>query len=612
MTEMRTPKLRDVRLGGAPAAKMDALFKARILSLHAQRDIFGEARRAFERRDDDELGHGGLWRGEFWGKLMIGAARVADYLQDPALLAFVREECHRLMALQDADGYLGSYADKTLVSIADPEKTRSIYCWESVWNIWNRKYAMWGMLEAWRATGDGAILGSVRRQADQLVSMLGGLGLRLRDTGTGGMNGLPSMSVLKPIVLLHEATGDPRYLGFARGIVADWDRDDGAPPNLLRNAFRPGPLREWYPHPENWAKCYELMSCLEGLLEYHRATGDAACLAAVRAIRDNLAATELNPLGSVGFGDKFIGGAERANALTEVCDAIHWIRLNLDLFLLTGEDKHLDSMELAYFNAFLAGIHRDGAWGAFFVRGHVRHEDQWQCGLSYNHCCVDNLPRTFMDMASATVTVDARGVFHVNLYQNATATLDGVTFAISGNYPVGDTVTVRVSRPVEVVFRKPAWCPRLDVSRDGNVYTLRFDMTPRVIHRPIAPAAEDEPSRGTWAFDRYADNAPPGANDDIRRSYRRTPAATVMRGPLVLARALRAGATRRELEDESTVNGLDCAVSLASLPATETWGLWDMTLSAPGRQPIQTRVCDFQSAGDDPAAPGANAFSIWF
>ena len=85
-----------------------------------------------------------------------------------------------------------------------------------------------------------------------------------------------------------------------------------------------------------------------------------------------------------------------------------------------------------------------------------------------------------------------------------------------------------------------------------------------------------------------------------------------MRGPLVLARALRAGATRRELEDESTVNGLDCAVSLASLPATETWGLWDMTLSAPGRQPIQTRVCDFQSAGDDPAAPGANAFSIWF
>lgn len=612
MTEMRTPRLRDVRLGGAPAAKMDALFHARILSRHAQHDIFGEARRAFERRDDDALGHGGLWRGEFWGKLMIGAARVADYLQDPSLLAFVHDECHRLMVLQDDDGYLGSYADKTLVSITDPEKTKSIYWWESVWNIWNRKYAMWGMLEAWRATGDGAILESVRRQANQLISMLGRLGIRLRDTGAGGMNGLPSMSILKPMVLLYEATGEPSYLDFARGILADWDRDDNAPPNFFRNAFRPGSLREWYPHPENWAKCYELMSCLEGMLEYHRATGDARCLETVRAIRDNLAATEINPLGSVGFGDKFIGGPVRVNALSEVCDAIHWIRLNLDLFLITGEKKHLDSMELAYFNAFLAGIHRDGAWGAFFLRGHGRHEDQHQCGLSYNHCCVDNLPRTFMDMASATVTADARGRYHVNLYQDATATLDGVRFEISGDYPVGDTVTMRVSRPVEVVFRKPAWCPRLDVSREGDTYTLRFVMAPRVVHRNISPAPEDEPSKGTWAFDRYADNAPQGANEDVRRSYRRTPAATVMRGPLLLARAQRAGATRNEIRDESTVNGLDCAVSLAPLPATETWGLWDMTLSAPEREPLRTRVCDFQSAGDDPSAVDSDAFSIWF
>lgn len=103
---MRGPSLRDVRLGGRPAEKMNAFFGARMLSKHAQRDVFGEARRAFERRDDDAKGHGGLWRGEFWGKLMLGTARVADYLQDPSLLSFVREECHRLMELQDDDGYL--------------------------------------------------------------------------------------------------------------------------------------------------------------------------------------------------------------------------------------------------------------------------------------------------------------------------------------------------------------------------------------------------------------------------------------------------------------------------------------------------------------------------
>ena len=73
---------------------------------------------------------------------MLGTARVADHLQDPALLAFVREECRRLMALQDADSYLGSYRDKELVSITDPARTMKLYGWHPVWNLWNRKYAI--------------------------------------------------------------------------------------------------------------------------------------------------------------------------------------------------------------------------------------------------------------------------------------------------------------------------------------------------------------------------------------------------------------------------------------------------------------------------------------
>ena len=125
--EMTSPARGDVRLKGVPAEKMNDLFRARITSAFAQRNVFGEARRAFVERDDDERGSGGLWRGEFWGKLMLGAARVADYLRDPALTKFIDEECRRMIALQDPDGYLGSYRDRELVSITDPEKTKSIY-----------------------------------------------------------------------------------------------------------------------------------------------------------------------------------------------------------------------------------------------------------------------------------------------------------------------------------------------------------------------------------------------------------------------------------------------------------------------------------------------------
>ena len=234
--EMSSPALRDVRLKGFPSEKMNDLFHARLTSDFAQRNVFGEARRAFVERDDDERGHGGLWRGEFWGKLMLGAARVSDYLQDPSFTRFVGAECRRLIALQDPDGYLGSYGDKELVSITDPEKTKSIYGWYPVWNIWNRKYAMWGMLMVYKATGDREILASVERQMGQLIDMLHRRGLRLHDTGTPAMHGLPSMSILKPLVMLYGETGNRAYLDFAAEMLPDWDRDDGECPNFYRNA----------------------------------------------------------------------------------------------------------------------------------------------------------------------------------------------------------------------------------------------------------------------------------------------------------------------------------------------------------------------------------------
>jgi len=616
---MKTPALKDVRLGSRPGEKMLAFFRERMQSAFAQKEIFGEARRAFETRDDDIRGHGGVWRGEFWGKLMLGTARAADYLQDPALLAFVKEECHRLMALQDADGYLGSYADKELVSIVDIEATRKVYGWGSCWNLWNRKYCIWGMLMAYKATGDRAILDSTVRQMDQWIAMLHRRGLRLHDTGTHGMFGLPSMSVLKPLLMLYAETGDAKYLAYAKEMLPDWDRADGMCPNFFRNATNGKPLASWYPDPQLWAKCYEMMSCLDGLLEYHRVTGDKRSLATIAAIRDNLVASETNPFGGVGFGDKFVSAALRPDALSEVCDAIHWIRLNLDLFLITGEDRYMDSVETAYLNNFLPGVFRRGDYGAFFIRGQCRHENQFQCGFAYNHCCVNNVPRTWMDVAEGTVTKDAAGAWHVNLYQDAVVKLDGVEVAISGDYPIGNVVTVKTSRDVPVKFRKPAWCAQMDVARAGNVYTLTFAMPPRLVERdvPALPANDKENAVERWMHNRFADNHFREPGRDVYNRYRKTPAAALWRGPLLLAKAKRVGCRADEIFTPDTVNLKGYAPALAPLGAEAaaragTWGAWKLELAKPGAETIRVNVCDFQSAGDDPRGSGADAFSIWF
>ncbi len=613
----RGAALRDVRLGGVPAGKMHNFFRARMLDKTAQRDVFGEARSAFRDRDDDEKAvlpdrkMGGIWRGEFWGKLMLGTARVADYLQDPALTKFVKEECHRMIALQDPDGYLGSYADKENVWIPESAKPamRAAYGWNTVWNLWNRKYAIWAMLMAYRTTGDRAILASTERQMDQWIEMMHRLGLPLFVTGQPEKVGLPSMSILKPLLMLYAETGKKTYLDYAKEMLPDWDRADGACPNFFRNANRADALHTWYPNPSRWAKSYEMMSCLDGLLEYTRLTGDARALETVRKIYDNLLRTELNVLGDVGYVDQFYGAATQPNASTEVCDTIHWIRLSLDLYLMTGDVRYCDAIELAYFNAFLAGVYRDGTWGAFAVRGTACHETDRQCGYAYNHCCVNNVPRTFMDMAEGTVTRDRAGVFHVNFYQDATATLDGVDFAISGNYPVGNVVTVKVSDPAaKVVFRTPAWCPKLDVAQpEKGVWRLTFDMNPRLLDGPDTAVAKKE----GWHYARYLCREQP-VRSPLRDSYRATPAATVMVGPLLLAKSRRTGATQTELMDLATVRGQGYAVKVTPVACEDVWGAWDVELTKPGAPTIRTRACDYQSAGDDPYADGSVRFSIWF
>lgn len=613
----RGAALRDVRLGGVPAGKMHNFFRARMLDKTAQRDVFGEARSAFRDRDDDEKAvlpdrkMGGIWRGEFWGKLMLGTARVADYLQDPALTKFVKEECHRMIALQDPDGYLGSYADKENVWIPESAKPamRAAYGWNTVWNLWNRKYAIWAMLMAYRTTGDRAILASTERQMDQWIEMMHRLGLPLFVTGQPEKVGLPSMSILKPLLMLYAETGKKTYLDYAKEMLPDWDRADGACPNFFRNADRADALHTWYPNPSRWAKSYEMMSCLDGLLEYTRLTGDARALETVRKIYDNLLRTELNVLGDVGYVDQFYGAATQPNASTEVCDTIHWIRLSLDLYLMTGDVRYCDAIELAYFNAFLAGVYRDGTWGAFAVRGTACHETDRQCGYAYNHCCVNNVPRTFMDMAEGTVTRDRAGVFHVNFYQDATATLDGVAFAISGNYPVGNVVTVKVSDPAaKVVFRTPAWCPKLDVAQpEKGVWRLTFDMNPRLLDGPDTAVAKKE----GWHYARYLCREQP-LRSPLRDSYRATPAATVMVGPLLLAKSRRTGATQTELMDLATVRGQGYAVKVTPVACEDVWGAWDVELTKPGAPTIRTRACDYQSAGDDPYADGSVRFSIWF
>ena len=623
------PELKNTRVQGQIGAKFDTFMQERCLSDFARGVVVREAREAFAHPDDDVFqAPVGMWKGEFWGKLMISSARVAQYQDDPAFTAFLRDEAHRLMMFQKPDGYLGTYVNPEFVIPGDPEAARKTMGWacDWCWNLWCRKYTMWGLLMIYKTTGDREILAAADRAMTQQIEMLRRMNVKLCDTGTSAMVGMPSCSVLKPLVMLYRETGKPLFLDYAKEIVAYWDRPGDPAPNFFPNAATGRPLNEWYSDRiGKWGKAYEMMSCLDGVLEYYRLTGEARCLEMVKQMQAILWSTERNLVESVGYNDQFVGASRHLNGTSEPCDAIHWIRLNFDLYLITGDKKYVDAIEMTFYNAFLAGVFRDGKWGAREVRSHGRHVARFgQSGMRHQHCCVNNMPRTFMDIAQLGVTREAAdGALRVNLYSPSTTGFGDATVVLTGDFPVADRVTamVEAKTPQTVKFRLPPWSKTTVFRRlpDGaetsvasgdwhavqvpagvTAITVKFDMTPSLEDSDRAPSDVRTDYRfGRWKVTR-----------DMDRLFRTTPAARLFRGPLLLAKAKVVG------DDEADILRADLnkggwKVKLRPILEDRVMGAWEATFTR-GAEVYKTNVCDFPSAGDSLLPVGANAFSIFF
>ena len=618
---LTVPALRDVHIGGWAGEKIERFLDHRVRGDFACNVIFPEARGAFERPDDDTFFKPGgqprpwgMWKGEFWGKLMISACRTVEYAHDENLRRFLQEEALRLIALQRPDGYLGTYTDPDYVrpigydasSYANTTK-KAPWCW----NLWCRKYTLWGLISNWRLTGDRRVLDAAAKMMDHEIAQLKRLGCRPCETGT--FVGMPSSSVLKPLLLLYKATGKKEYFDFACTIVDDFRRADGRAPNLISNAFSGKPVAEWYPSPQEWAKAYEMMSCCEGVLEWWRVTGDRSALDAMVRVQAALEAHETNPLFSVGYNDQFAQAADWPNGITEPCDAIHWIRFNHDLWRITEDTKYVDAIELAFYNAYLAAIRRDGTWGARGVRSHgfhmVRHK---QSGMTHQHCCVNNMPRCAMDVAQTIAAQNADGTLYVALYNDGRAKVGGDTVEISGNYPVGDEVTVKIVRKAagKVKFRVPAWSMR-DADRGTwrtiyapageSVHRLAFDLAPRIWAPQRKTVSSD---KADWRLVRWGGDMP------VAGFYRTRPGVEILRGPLVVAKAEVAGTDAAQISSEKTIFGTSPALRLLARPAQGTWGAWLLEIGD-GASAVRMPVCDFPSAGDD-FKDGGFRFSVWF
>ncbi len=446
---------------------IDTIATHRILDKANWDIIYPETEDAFGLKEDDKnYPESGQWRGEFWGKYMLSVIAAAKYYKSDELKGRIARAVDGLLSHQEKNGYLGTYVHSDFVV-------------GNNWNIWSRKYTLWGLLEAYELLNDPKILDAAKNFTDQLMTEVGPGKTDI--ITTGNFYGMPSTSILFPIVKLYNATGEKKYLDYAKYIVGQWSQHPEGLPDILNKGLSGKPVNTWFPETDSykWAKGYEFTSCVEGLLELYKVTKTEDYFTAAKNIHKVLVEYERTPVGSVSFNDKFVGSAGLINTLSEVCDVVYWNRLSFELFTLTGDSKYIDEMERALYNSLLAAFNRDGNWGLRRLRTSYTHIPATNHFLMHHQCCTDNLPRGLFQAAEFALMKRNDDEVYLSLFNEGEGAVkvdgENVGFSIKGDFINESKVLTSVSfqKPVRfrLFVRVPSWSRRTSVKINNEEYS---------------------------------------------------------------------------------------------------------------------------------------------
>ena len=448
------------------------------------------------------------WQSEFWGKWIQGAIASYRYNRDPELYTIIKDAAEKLMATQQPNGYIGNYAPEYQLQ---------------QWDIWGRKYTSLGLIAWYDLSGDKKALDAACRLIDHLMTQVGPGKVNIVETGN--YVGMPSSSILEPVMYLYNRTKEERFLEFANYIVTQWETPQG--PQLISKAIAEIPVANRFPHPKTWfsqengQKAYEMMSCYEGLLELYKVTGNPLYLSVVEKTVGHIVREEINVAGSGSAFECWYGGNGRQTQPTyhtmETCVTFTWMQLCNHLLQLTGNSLYADYMETAIYNALMASLKADASQIAKYspLEG-WRHEGEEQCGMHIN-CCNANGPRAFAMIPQFACQVKDDCV-RVNFYTPLVSNLllpgkKEVVLKLNTDYPVTDKIEIEVIPVKESEFtlalRIPAWSGNTTVAvngapeagilqgayfpltrkwKKGDKITLQLDLRARVLEKNEAQA----------------------------------------------------------------------------------------------------------------------------
>ena len=395
------------------------------------------------------------WSTEFIGKWMLGAIEMYRYNSDPALLEKISKGIYDLVATQQEDGFIGSYAP-------DARLTH--------WDIWGRKYTALALISYYRLTGEKSVLEAAAKSIDCLIKDLNERNVDI--ASTGNYFGMASCSVLEPVVYLYKETLCQKYLDFALSIVGSIEREGSS--QLITKALNEVPVSQRSAFPKRWwsssngMKAYEMMSCYEGLVELASVTGNQEYITAAEKTVESIVRDEINIAGSGAAFECWYMGRERQTIPTyhtmETCVTFTWMQFCARLLEKTGKSFYADQFERTMYNALMAAMKDDGSEISKYspLEGH-RSRGEDQCGLCIN-CCNANGPRGYALIPKTAMTFKDNSL-SVNLYLPMEASFasgrNSVGVKVETGYPVDGKVRLsldaRKMSEFSLALRVPSW-----------------------------------------------------------------------------------------------------------------------------------------------------------
>lgn len=431
--------------------------------------------------------HGAQWNDGDYYKFLEAVTATYAVTRDPQLLAILEQSIDVIGRAQRADGYIHT---PVLIRQRNGDKSAQPFQDRHNFEMYNMGHLMTAASLHHRVTGDDKFLNIARKTADFLEKTF------RNPTPELARNSVCPSHYMGGIDL-YRVTGEPRYLALAQKFLdmRNIRIPDGGDDNQDRMPFVD--QREALGH------AVRANYLFAGAADLYAETGEEKLRAALEPIWDNVVYEKMYVTGACGalYDGASPDGSEDQQHITrvhqsygrnfqlpnvtahnETCAAIGNVLWNWRMFLVTGEAKYVDVLELALLNAVLSGVSLDGL--DYFYVNPLRQIEPLPTALRWprvrvpfmtSFCCPPNVLRTIAEVSGFAYSTSQDAVW-VNLYGgNQLATeLNGnpIKLRQETDYPWDGEVTLTVNEcPAEefaVKLRIPGWAESAIVRVNGK------------------------------------------------------------------------------------------------------------------------------------------------